>query len=56
MCLFFYLAGVATGYLAWRMTSAPKLWDMEEERNFWRTQWNLVKNENDLLAGRLSEE
>ena len=50
MCLFFYLAGIATGYLAWRMTSAPKLWDAQEERDFWRKQWTVVKNENDLLA------
>jgi len=56
MCLLFYLAGVATGYLAWRLASAPKLWDAEEERDFWRKQWSALKNENDLLTSNISKD
>ena len=49
MCLFFYISGVATGYLAWRLTSAPKLWDSEEEAKFWRSKWISAQNQLDKL-------
>lgn len=49
MCLVFYLAGLLTGYLAWRLASAPRMWDAEDEAYYWKKQWIAVKNENDLL-------
>ena len=51
MCLLFYLAGCLSGYLAWRMSSAPRLWDAEDEARNWQKQWSLVKRENDILRG-----
>lgn len=51
MCLLFYLAGVATGYLAWRYSSAPRLWDAEDEARHWQKQWAVIKSENDALRG-----
>lgn len=47
MCLLFYLAGVVSGYLAWRMAFAPRLWDAEEEASYWRLEWLKVKGIND---------
>lgn len=49
MCLVFYLAGVFTGYLAWRLASAPRMWDAEDEAHYWKKQWLAAKSENDLL-------
>lgn len=49
MCLVFYVAGVLTGFLAWRLSSAPRLWDAEDEARYWQKQWTAVKHENDLL-------
>ena len=51
MCLLFYLAGVLSGYLAWRLSSAPRLWDAEEEARNWQKQWVILKQENDSLLG-----
>lgn len=47
MCLLFYVAGCLTGYLAWRMSSAPMLWDAEDEAKHWKKQWLSLKNEMD---------
>lgn len=49
MCLVFYISGVLTGYLAWRLTSAPRLWDSEEEVKHWRLKWIDAQNQLDLL-------
>lgn len=51
MCLLFYLAGVATGYLTWRLVSAPYLWDAQEEAKSWQKQWAIAKSEIDALKG-----
>lgn len=50
MCLFFYLAGVLCGYIAWRLASAPQLWDAEEEAKSWHRQWESLKKEMDRSA------
>lgn len=50
MCLVFYICGVLTGYLAWRLTSAPRLWDSQEEARFWRTQWVAARSQLDTLT------
>jgi hypothetical protein len=47
MCLLFYVAGCLTGYLAWRMSSAPMLWDAEDEAKHWKKQWLALKSEMD---------
>ena len=47
MCLLFYVAGLFSGYLAWRFASAPQLWDAENEADYWRDQWLKLKSEND---------
>jgi hypothetical protein len=56
MCLFFYLAGVLSGYISWRMANAPRLWDAEEEAKTWQRQWVVSKNENDLLRAQIGED
>lgn len=53
MCLFFYLAGVLSGYVSWRLAHAPRLWDAEEEVRNWQKQWVASKNENDLLRAQI---
>jgi hypothetical protein len=50
MCLLFYLAGVFSGYITWRLVSAPYLWDAEEEAKYWKKEWVVVKRQNDLLT------
>jgi hypothetical protein len=52
MCLFFYLSGVFTGYLTWRLVNAPRLWDAEEEAKNWQKQWLVLKEQNDTILGR----
>jgi len=49
MCLFFYLCGVATGYISWRLATAPRLWDSEEEAKLWRTKWMATQQQLDKL-------
>lgn len=49
MCLFFYISGVLSGYLAWRMSSAPRLWDAEDEVVYWRKRWVEAMAQNDRL-------
>lgn len=51
MCLFFYLAGVLSGYITWRLVSAPHLWDAEESAQYWMRQWVALKTENATLRG-----
>jgi hypothetical protein len=50
MCLLFYLAGLATGYVAWRISTAPRLWDAQTEADFWRNQWLKIKSREDLTV------
>lgn len=47
MCLLFYLAGLASGYMAWRISAAPRLWDAQTEAGYWRDQWLKVKARED---------
>ena len=56
MCLFFYLAGVLSGYITWRLVSAPYLWDAEEEAKSWYRQWESLKQEMDLLRAQNGED
>ena len=56
MCLFFYLAGVLSGYITWRLVSAPYLWDAEEEAKSWYRQWESLKREMDLLRAQNGED
>lgn len=49
MCLFFYLCGVATGYMSWRLATAPRLWDSEEEAKLWRTKWVSAQQQLDEI-------
>ena len=51
MCLLFYLAGVLSGYITWRLVSAPHLCDAEEEAKNWQKQWVILKQENNSLRG-----
>ena len=56
MCLVFYLAGVLSGYISWRLANAPRLWDAEEEIKSWQRQWIAAKNESDLLRAQIGED
>jgi hypothetical protein len=39
MSLVFYIGGIVTGYIAWRLAHAPRLWSAEEEARLWRSKW-----------------
>lgn len=49
MCLLFYIAGILTGYITWRITTAPYLWDAEEEAKFYKKEWIALKNKQDIV-------
>ena len=49
MCLLFYLVGVLTGYVTWRITNAPRIWDAEEEAEFYKKEWIALKNKQDII-------
>jgi len=49
MCLLFYIAGILTGYITWRIATAPYLWDAEEEAKFYKNEWIALKNKQDIM-------
>lgn len=50
MCLLFYVAGLVSGYIAWYVSAAPRLWDAKAEAKHWRELWLKLKDQEDLAA------
>jgi|APGre2960657444_1045066.scaffolds.fasta_scaffold43316_1 hypothetical protein len=56
MCLLFFLAGILIGYVTFRLATAPHLWDAEEEAKFYKKQWILLKNKEDIAEDNINNQ